>query len=170
MYKIVSNDLSIPDSYVGHTTNFRTRKTQHKNNITNEKARRYNLKVYKFIRENGGWDCFSIILIEKYPCKDTYEATSRERYWYETLNSSLNMRSPQRSSKEYKKDHKEERAIQQRQYYENHKEEMATKQKRPFTCECGKTITWSEKSKHFKTKFHLQYMERISDGIEFSKT
>ena len=35
-YKIVSNDLSITDCYVGHTTDFKTRKTSHKTQCNNE--------------------------------------------------------------------------------------------------------------------------------------
>jgi hypothetical protein len=119
MYKIVSNDLTITDSYVGHTTNFRTRKYSHKcvcNNKKVQKAKRYNLKVYKFIRENGGWDSFSMVEIEKFPCKDTHEATARERYWYENLNSQLNTFYPHRSRVEYREDN-EDKISQQRQCY-----------------------------------------------------
>ena len=32
MYKIVCNDLNINDCYVGHTTNFNNRKSDHKYN------------------------------------------------------------------------------------------------------------------------------------------
>ena len=42
--------------YVGHTTNFKQRKKAHKcacNCLANTNS---NLKVYKMMRENGGWD------------------------------------------------------------------------------------------------------------------
>jgi hypothetical protein len=56
IYKIVCNDLTITDLYVGNTTNFTKRKGQHKNSCINEKSKSYNLKIYKIIRENGGWE------------------------------------------------------------------------------------------------------------------
>ena len=55
IYKIVCKDLNITDCYVGNTTRFTNRKSQHKySNITPEN-KSYNYNVYKFIRENVGW-------------------------------------------------------------------------------------------------------------------
>ncbi len=79
IYKIVCNDLNIKDLYVGHTTDFKRRKSEHKKkvgNINDDKS--YNFKVYKTIRDNGGWDNWSMIEIEKYPCNDSKKATARE--------------------------------------------------------------------------------------------
>jgi hypothetical protein len=151
IYKIVCNDLSIKECYVGHTTDFTRRKQSHKSKCHNEKGIHYNLKVYKTIRENGGWINFSMIEIEKYPCKDDNEARAKEREWFERLNSSLNTFYPVRSKQEY---------------YEDHKEKITTRRKQTFTCECGKTSTWCMKSRHFKSNFHLQYMERIISSTD----
>ena len=54
------------------------------------------------IRDNGDWNNWEMIEIEKYPCDDFNEARSRERYWYEKLNSKLNSRKPFVSKKEQK--------------------------------------------------------------------
>jgi hypothetical protein len=62
----------------------------------------YNPKVYKTMRENGGWDNYSMIEIEKYPCKDANEACVREREWFEILHSNLNTSFPQRGREEYR--------------------------------------------------------------------
>jgi hypothetical protein len=94
IYKIVCNDLTIQDVYVGSTTNFTKRKHTHKNNCISEKYHNHNLKVYEFIRNNGGWSNWSMIEIEKYPCNNKIEAEKRERYWYEELNAKLNSRIP----------------------------------------------------------------------------
>lgn len=96
MYKIVSNDLAITDCYVGSTSNFVKRKTKHKSYCKTS-----NCKIYQFIRANGGWDSFTMVEIEKYPCQDGNEARARERYWYETLNSTLNTDVPNRSKAEW---------------------------------------------------------------------
>ena len=54
IYKIehVYNDKLI---YIGSTTNFKQRKSAHKTCCNNEKGRKYNLKLYRMIRENGGF-------------------------------------------------------------------------------------------------------------------
>lgn len=89
IYKIVCRDLAITNCYVGHTTDFTNRKRSHKCACNTNS--RY---VYQFIRENGDWDNWDMIMIEQYPCKDIYEASARERYWIEQLNANLNQRVP----------------------------------------------------------------------------
>ena len=107
MYKIVYDDLNISHSYVGHTTNFRKRRNYHKYNCNNENSKNYNLKIYQFIRCNGGWDNFNMIEIEKYTCNDSNASCKRERYWIETLKSTLNSNIPSRTTKEWNLDNKE---------------------------------------------------------------
>lgn len=107
IYKIVCKDLEIKDVYVGHTTDFTNRKYQHKSACSCENDKHYNYKVYEFIRENGGWDNFEMIEIEKYNCKDANEARARERYWYEELNATLNSSVPNRNHKESSKEYYE---------------------------------------------------------------
>lgn len=104
MYKIVCNDLSIKDCYVGSTTGFARRENVHKYDCTNAKSKNYNSKVYKFIRDHGNWDNWSIILIENYPCKDHSESLLRERYWAENLNATLNSQVQSRTHKQYNKE------------------------------------------------------------------
>ena len=64
IYKLVCNDLSIKDLYVGYTTDFTSRKRSHKNRSLNPNDSKHNLKVYKMIRENGDWNNWSMIEIE----------------------------------------------------------------------------------------------------------
>jgi len=89
IYKIVCKDLNITDIYVGHTTNFKSRKMAHKNT-----SKYGNEKVYKFIRENGSFDNFDMVIIEEIKCANFYEACARERYWIEQLKPSLNTHLP----------------------------------------------------------------------------
>lgn len=92
IYKIVCNDLNVKECYVGHTTSFSHRKANHKKNCNNINSNRYNCKVYQFIRENGGWENWAMIEIEKVNCADSLEAKKRERYWIELLNAKLNIK------------------------------------------------------------------------------
>jgi hypothetical protein len=94
IYKIVCNDLNIKESYIGSTINFRQRKHTHKSYCINEKSEKHKLKIYQTIRANGGWDNWNMIEIEKYSCEDGNEAKTRERYWIEKMQSSLNMNRP----------------------------------------------------------------------------
>ena len=143
MYKLVCNDLTITDVYVGHTTDFRKRKNSHKSNCCNINSNTYHLKVYQIIRANGNWESWTMVQIEQYPCLNVYEAGARERYWFEELNSKLNTRVPNRSdtesSKIYRETHehaikinlkntKEHRKERDRLYYEKNKERIINRQ------------------------------------------
>ncbi len=126
IYKIVCNDLNITDCYVGHTTEFVKRKSHHKCTCNNENQKTYSLKIYNFIRENGGWINWSMVEIEKYPCADGNEARSRERYWYEQLNSTLNSETPFLSTIDIKQRVK----FYCKEYYQANKEYIINKSKK----------------------------------------
>jgi hypothetical protein len=87
IYKIVCNDLNIMDCYVGYTTDFVRRKSNHKGHCNNGKGKSYDFKVYKTRGENGGWDNWTMVEVEKYPWNDANEATAKEGKWFERLNS-----------------------------------------------------------------------------------
>ena len=106
----------------------------------------YNIFVYQFIRENGGWDNFDMILIEEYECENRLQAEQRERYWIETLKAELNQIIPSRTRK---------------QYYETNKEKKIKKMCEKIVCECGCEITKCNMLRHRKTKKHLNYSANI---------
>ena len=145
IYKIVCNDLNIKDVYVGHTTNFVKRKSQHKENCNSPSNEHYNTKIYKIIRENEGWCNWSMVEIEKYPCGDSNEAKKRERYWLENLSANLNQSIPSRSKKEY---------LDVTRYERNDK-----KRNTKFLCECGGKYSKDNKSRHLKTAKHCKFIE-----------
>ena len=90
IYKITCKDPSIQDVYVGHTTNFIKRKYQHK--VLSNSSNKF--KIYDTIRNNGGWDNWSMIEIGKYNCKDVTEARIREQEHYDLLKPNLNSIKP----------------------------------------------------------------------------
>lgn len=98
IYKIYCNDNSISDVYVGHTTNFYVRKYQHKNACNDLKQ---NYKIYKTIRENGGWDNWNMVEIANYNCKNSTEARIKEQQHYEELKPSLNCCPPYATKTQY---------------------------------------------------------------------
>ena len=155
IYKIVCNDLEIKEIYVGHTTDFIRRKKHHKFRCKEE-----NYKIYETIRNNGGWDNWCMIEIEKYPCNDSNEATARERHWYETLQANLNMICPNRTQKEYREKHKEKMKAYQQQYREINREKNVektkAKQNEEVMCECGCAVARRNIARHKKTPKHIQ--------------
>ena len=63
IYKLCCKDINISEIYIGSTSNMRIRKSVHKNICNNTSSRNYNSYVYKFIRENGGFINWYMILL-----------------------------------------------------------------------------------------------------------
>ena len=146
IYKLCCKDTTINQIYVGHTTNINNRKHNHKSNCCNSNLKNYNLFVYNFIRENGGWDNWSIIQIEPYNCNNKREAGMRERYWIETLNAKLNCNNPITT--------KEEKEKQKQDWYEENKQEILEKSKKNY-----------EENKEQKLEYQKQYVEENKEKI-----
>jgi hypothetical protein len=174
MYKIVCNDLNIKDCYIGHTTDFITRKSGHKNNCNNEKRRDYNIKVYNIIRDNGGWNNWSMIKIEDYPCNSKLDALKRERELIEELKANLNCVIPLRTYKEYYEDTLIYQKERHKIYRENNKDKIKNnlkfynednkdKLREKFNCDCGGHYTYSGISTHLKTKKHKLFLENTKE-------
>ena len=120
IYKICCKDLTIQDIYIGSTTNFKQRKRQHKNCCTKEGNLHYNERKYKFIRDNGGWENWDMILIKNVSCESRLELNKIERESYEEYEPTLNYQVPSRSKKEYQKQFVST-------YYERNKEKIQKK-------------------------------------------
>ena len=171
IYKIVCKDGSITDCYVGSTTNHSKRKSQHKSACNNEKDKRYNLPVYRFIRDNGGWDNWEFVLLEDYPCNKKKQLNIRERYWFEKLNATLNDRYPERSRKEsvnaynnksevkeYRKEYRNKPEVK-----EHIKEYNKEYNKLKYTCvACNCELTLVNKNRHGKSQKHITNLEKLN--------
>ncbi len=94
IYKIICKDPNVTDKYVGHTTDLVRRRQCHKNSTCNENSEYYNLKLYKFIREHGGWDNWKMEIIAHYNCNNLNEAKQKEQEHYSELKATLNSIEP----------------------------------------------------------------------------
>ena len=189
IYKIVCKDLDIKECYVGHTTNFTKRKYTHHKLCTDVTCKNSHLKVYQMIRDNGNWENWEMIEIERYPCDDFNEARARERHWYEKLNSKLNSRKPFVSKEEqkiithdynvlhfpayyeknkaaiiqqvkkYADNNKEVIVKRSKIYRQKNKEEIQAKKAKPIVCECGLSVTSCHYQRHRRTKMHQELMD-----------
>ena len=124
--------------YVGHTTDFTSRKYQHKHSCITKNGPSYNLKLYTMIRENGGWDCFKMLEIKKYPCNDHREASSEEDKIIKELKSTLNSRG----------------SILNKQ----RKDELANSKE---MCECGQLYTHKHKTRHQQSQRHITQLNKV---------
>ena len=124
IYKLVSKNPDIMDIYVGSTTNFTKRKNAHKSVCNNPYNKAHNSKVYKFIRDNGGFDNWSIITIEQYNCNNKRELETRERYHFDDLKATLNNNTPTQTKKEYYIENKEQILEEKKEYYIENKEQI----------------------------------------------
>jgi hypothetical protein len=182
IYKICCKDECITECYVGHTTNLKQRKIEHRYGCNNEMSKSYNIPVYQFIRANGGYDNWEFIQIEEYPCETKKQATCRENYWVFELNATLNSIMPifnmdnliqynKKKSDEMKlktiekrKHQKEER----QKYLEDHKEEIQQHKKevrREYDIKNRELINMKKREHNSKTKerraeLNKQYYEK----------
>jgi hypothetical protein len=115
IYKIQHNDDETL-LYVGSTTNFNNRKSQHKCHCINENDKSYNRKVYRMIRDNGGWDCFSMTKIEDYPCENGRDAEAREDQLMRELKANMN------TQRAFIEDKAAERKVYDLRWRQNHRE------------------------------------------------
>ena len=162
MYKFVCNDLNVTDCYVGHTINMTKRKYKHKSICHNEKDKHHNLKIYQIIRENGGWSNWSMILVEKFPCKDKPEACKREREIFEELGAKMNMLIPYRTQEEYKEYHEE----YDKQYREDHKEKIEQYGKQYYQDHKEEHKEYYQDHKEYYKEYHKQYREEHKAEIK----
>lgn len=128
IYKIVPKNTSLNYCYVGSTCCLRIRTNQHKSVCSNINSNRYNLLLYKTIRENGGWENWEIIKIIDYPCETEVKAKQKEQEYIKELNPNLNMLRAYRTEEEKKEQIKKENRTKEqlkeksKKYYHNNKE------------------------------------------------
>jgi hypothetical protein len=123
IYKIVCNDLTIPYIFVGSTTDFYRKKQRHKSCCNNNDSSNH---LYVIINDYGGWDNWSMIEIEKFPCNDSNETKAREHYHLQQFKDNLHITTKNKFDKvEYKKvwdeDNKEHVKNYNKSYYNNKK-------------------------------------------------
>jgi len=83
---------SIDDNilYIGSTNNFSQRKHKHKKNTTNKRGKLYWLKLYLFIRENGGINNFIFEILENGEIENKLEIRKIEQNFIDKYNPNLN--------------------------------------------------------------------------------
>ena len=94
-----------------------------------------------------GIDNCQILLIQEYPCETKDQLRKREGYYIKAI-PCVNKYLPGRSNKEY---------------YEHNRETILKSKQIKFKCICGGCYTRNDKSTHYKTKKHINYMTKHDD-------
>ena len=99
--------------YVGSTVDRIDRLRQHEGFCNNSNyPDAYYRNIYKYIRENNGFNNWIMIIIEEYPCDENTDELNdlklrkREQYWinfYDSINNGLNEKNAYRSEEDLKK-------------------------------------------------------------------
>lgn len=85
-YRYVCNDPNIFNPYVSSTIDMTRQKGINKLICNDEDSTKHNLLAYKIIRENGGWNNWRMLEIERMLVKDKTEIATMEQYWMEHYN------------------------------------------------------------------------------------
>ncbi len=109
IYKLCCKDTNITDIYIGSTTNFYRRKSQHKSC-----SKSYNNYKYQFIRDNGGFENWDMVLIKNVNVSNKRELEQVEREYIDELKPILNSNMSYTSQEEKKE--------QKIEWYNNNKE------------------------------------------------
>ena len=177
IYKLVKNDdYDNANVYVGSTTDFINRKHNHKNCCNNEKKKEHNQKKYQYIRNNGGWDEWNMVEIEKHPCNDGNEARAREEYWRSHFNAQLNTKRAYRTEeqdketrKEYRETNKEKTSVYHKERYEQNKDDITIKNKIYYEDNKDdisiKNKIYREKNKDKYEEYNKEYYENNKDKL-----
>ena len=148
IYKICIKDASIDDCYIGSTYNtIYKRKGQHKAKYNNNVDR----PLYNTIRNNGGWDNWDFIIIDKLQFEDEFELRKKEREHIELIKPTLNKLIPTRTHDERKEtdEFKKYQIDKTKKWRENNQD----KYKQKIICDICKTelLKWSM-NRHIKRK------------------
>ena len=170
IYKIIDNTND--NIYIGSTCQKLSQRlsehVRHYKSYKESKRQNY-MSSFKII-ENGDYD---IILIKEYNCESKEQLLKKERYYiekYQCINKNIPGRKKQEYSKEYyennknvlikkMKEYREANKDVMKQYYENNKDLIKERQSKPYDCICGSEIQIHEKSRHLKTKKHINFIK-----------
>jgi len=182
IYKIVCRDESVTECYVGHTTNFKSRKNQHKC-----RSKTINFKVYEMIRSHGNWDNWNMIPICEYPCENHIQACIKEEECRIELQASLNSMKAHQTEEErkvqnkiyqtkekmqeYRDANKEKISEYQKEYHQTNKEKLAEYAKE--YCKTNKEKIVKQQKENYKLnketiikkvqKYAKEHVEKIAE-------
>ena len=105
-----------------------------------------------------------IELLELYPCSSRDELHAKEGEYMRKMKC-VNRCIAGRGRKQYREDNKEELRDYAKQYRDEHKEKIREERNKKFSCPCGGRYTHRNKSAHFKSKNHQEFLSKKDSPI-----
>lgn len=137
IYKLIHKEATNDDMiYIGSTINIKERMRHHKGTCNTPKNRNYNVKLYKYIRENGGWDAWKYEIITDFEiyyekCKKRYNYEGKFIKTYDTANK-LNNHIAGRTQKEWCENNNEKVNEIKEKWYDNNREKVKELKKKSY--------------------------------------
>jgi len=151
-YMIECKDPIIIGKYIGQTTNFSHRSAAHKSACNNTNIKAHNEKKYVYIRENGGWDNWTIEILDIIENITINNAHKKEQELIDKYGATLNehraikkeekLKEPKESKNQYMKDLMAKRRADNADTYNDKKKTKQAKKKNAYTEE--DEATWKE--------------------------
>ena len=93
-YKLTNINDNTLECYLGSTTNIHKRTRDHKSDCNNPHSAKYNMRLYNYIRQNGGFDNWTAIILEQQENIDKPSKLARENALIQQHQATLNKQSP----------------------------------------------------------------------------
>jgi hypothetical protein len=171
IYKIWSPSTGL--TYIGSTCSTLSKRiSQHKDNKTcYEAGKRSYVTSFKVLDQPDA----RIDLIEYFPCNNKIELNRREGEII-VQTQCINKQIAGQTRKEYQQNNKEKISERSKEYRQNNKEKISERNKEyrqknkdainarkaeQHECMCGKIYTLGHKTRHEKTKWHIEYIENL---------
>ena len=182
IYKIELNGKK----YVGSTINFKNRIKQHRSDCNNAKSKNHHFRLYKYIRENGGWKNNIISIIDIYDNTENIEKFDIEDYYIKYFNCELNVNDARvdkikkqqnnkkncksryervkhtEEYKEYVKQYQEKTRLERLDYLNNYWEKNKEKFNEKITCDCGTDVLKRGLKRHLRTSIHKKKLHLLN--------
>jgi len=91
IYKIYhKNFIKYPKFYIGSTTNYLKRITSHRYNCGAKNSKKYNFKLYRYIRKHGGFSNFDYHVLNIHEYTKLTETRILEQKYHNLMKPQLN--------------------------------------------------------------------------------
>jgi len=169
-YKIVCLDDSVKLCYVGSTANWKARNHAHKNTCNNENSKQYNYKIYKTIRENGGWSNFKMIEIGKKDQLTKRQAEQIEELYRVELKANMNTQrcfltdeQKREQIREYHKEYYQANQEKYKEYNKHNKNYRLVNKENKKEYDKEYRLANREKIKEHHQEYYLANREKINE-------
>jgi len=153
IYMISCRDETVPEIYIGSTSNFIRRRNEHFYSCNNINCKSHNFKLYRFIRSNGGIDNFVMEILERcYEDENKFEIEKKYiRLYNPELNSHKYLTEEQKEiNKKIIKQEKKNKREQEKKERKKHLELMRKLSEIKFKELCGEKVEYKGELKKYQ--------------------